>query len=137
MHHTLIIKALIVWTHLYTCIQGNRFNTSNGSLIFIDGYPVHYDIIVVEDTLLVERRDSNVANEYFKYCDEIELVDSHESKYESISVYSSSSSVCCTTTLCLCDSIKDALHHIQNNTVIVMASSVFPWVHLYHVHMYR
>ena len=124
MHYTLIIKALIVWTHLYTCIQGNRFNTSNGSLIFIDGYPVHYDIVVVEDTLLVERRDSNVANEYFKYCDEIELIDSPESKSESGSVYSVSGCICCTTTLCLCDSIQDALHHTQNNTVIVMDSSV-------------
>ena len=125
MHHTLFIKVFIVWMHLNTlkCIQGNRFNTSNGSLIFIDGGLFHYHS-GTKDTLLIEVRDSDVANEYFKYCDENGSAYSSDNESESRSGYSSSGCICCTTTLCLCDSVQDAIHHTQNNTVIVMDSSV-------------
>ena len=126
MHHTLIIiKVLIVWMHLNTlkCIQGNRFNTRNGSLIFIDGGSFHYHI-GAEDSLLIVVRDSDVSNEYFKYCDEIRSAYSSDNESERGSGYASSGCICCTTTLCLCDSVQDAVHHTQNNTVIVMDSSV-------------
>ena len=122
MHHTLI-KLVVVWTCLCTLtyVQGNRYNTNNGSLIFIDSEYFHDD----EDNLNI--RGSDIANKYFKHCDEYYGSGSgysSEDKPDSGSGYSSSGCVCCTTTLCLCDSIQDALHHAHNDTVILMAGSV-------------
>ena len=109
MHHTLI-KLVAVWTHLciLTYVQGNRYNTNNGSLIFIGSSSFHHDD---EDNL--NFGGSDIADEYFKYCDEYYGSGSgsgysseNEPGSASGSGYSSSGCVCCTPTLCLCDSIK-------------------------------
>ena len=126
MYHHTSIKLMIVWTCLSvlacTYAQGNRYNASSGSLIFIDSESHLYDN--VEDD-----RNSDMENEYFKYCDEYyetgsgSLVDDESDSGSSYSLIITRC-ICCTATLCLCDSIQDALYHTQNNTVIVMDSSV-------------
>ena len=123
MHH-ILIKFVVVWAHLhaFTSVQGNRYNTNNESVIFIDSKSFHHDD---EDNL--NFRGNDVVDEYFKYCDEYcgsGSGCSSENKPGSGSSYSSSGCVCCTPILCLCDSIQGALQHTHNNTVIVMAGSV-------------
>ena len=124
MYHPLI-KLVVVWAHLFafTSVQGNTYNTNNGSLIFIDSKSFHHDD--VEDNL--NFRGSDIADEYYKCCDEYYENGSgysSENKSEIGSGYSASGCICCATTLCLCASIQDTIHHTQNNTVIVMGSSV-------------
>ena len=121
MCHTLI-KLVLVWTHLYalTSVHGQRINANNESLIFIDSKYFHHD--GDEDI-----RGSDVADEYFQYCDEHYDSGSgylSQNDSESRSGYPLSGCICCTTTLCLCDSVHNAVHHTNNNTVIVMANSV-------------
>ena len=117
------MKLVLVWTHLYalTSVQGHRINANNESLIFIDSKYFHHD----DDEDI--RGSGDVADEYFQYCDEHYESGSgylSQNESESRSGYSLSGCVCCTTTLCLCDSIHNAVHHTNNNTVIVMAGSV-------------
>ena len=121
MCHTLI-KFALVWTHLYalTSVQGNTINANNGSLIFVDSNYFHHDNM---DNI----RGSDVADEYFQYCNEhYENRSGYLSQNESESlVIQSIGCICCTTTLCLCKSIFYAAFLITNdNTVIVIASSV-------------
>ena len=112
-----------MWTHLYTLtsVQGHRINANNESLIFIDSKYFHHAYDDDEDI-----RGSDVADEYFQYCDEhYDSGSGYLSQNDSASGsgYSLSGCICCTTTLCLCDSVHNAVNHTNNNTVIVMANS--------------
>ena len=117
-----VIILLFVYTHLCTLtyIQGNRFSNNNGSLIFIDSKPIYYDNF--EDSL--KFTDSDMANEYFRYCDESGSDYLSDNTSEREYGYNVSGCICCTTTLCLCHSVQYAINHTQNNTVIVMDNFV-------------
>ena len=118
MYH-IIIKFLQVTVLIFlptlTYIYGNKFNISDGSLIFVNSESLFY----YHDNL--KFKDDDIVNDYLKYCDDYQY-------HSTGSGYSISDCICCTATMCLCDSLQSAIHHTKNNTVIAISNSV-PMIH--------
>ena len=122
MYHKLMILWVFTLATL-TYVQGNRFDISKRSVIFVDSESSYYD-----DDNNLKFKESDTVNDYFKYCDD--YYNSSKSGYSSDNTsgsgftYFFSKCICCAETLCLCDSIQSASHYTQNNTVIALANSV-------------
>ena len=124
MHH-MIIELVVLWIcglATLTYVQGNRFNIAKETLIFVDSESLYCD-----DSNNLKLKESDTVNDYFKYCDD--YYNSSGSGYmynmsDNAYTYFFGNCICCTVTLCLCDSMEGAQHHTQNNTVIALTNSV-------------